>query len=81
MTKQWKAPLEKQRVMPGLKSEVTPFTFKSRLYLLENFKRAEDFPGTPLNARFHEDGFRIRDILADRILSIPLINHYFASAV
>ena len=60
--------------------EVTPFVFKDRFYRIENFKRAEDLPGTPLTEMFHEDGFRIRDIEKDCVISVPLLNHYFATA-
>jgi alpha-L-fucosidase len=60
--------------------EVTPFVFRKRLYRLENFVRSLDFPGAKPQYRFHEDGFRIRDIAADRIIGIPLLNHYFAIA-
>jgi len=68
------------RVVSSIGSEVTPFVFKDRLYRIENFKRCEDFPGQPVQYRFHEDGFRIRDVDSDRIVSVPLLNHYFATA-
>ena len=29
---------------------------------------------------FHEDGFKIRDIAKDIIISVPLMNHYFSTA-
>ncbi len=76
----WENPLAKKGVIRKPGCEVTPFVFKDRLYLLENFKRAEDFPGTALNEMFHEDGFRIRDVEKDLVLSVPLMNHYFATA-
>jgi len=76
----WENPLVNWRMVSTVGSEVTPFVFRKRLYRVENFKRAEDFPGRELTYRFHEDGFRIRDVDEDRIISIPLLNHYFASA-
>jgi alpha-L-fucosidase len=53
---------------------------KGRLYRLENIPRAVDFDTTESYYRYHEDGFRIRDVAEDRIISIPLLNHYFAIA-
>ena len=74
----WQSPLINKRVVSVKGScENTPFLFKDRLYRLENFKRGEDFPGEPLLSRFHEDGFRIRDEAEDRVVSVPLLNHYF----
>lgn len=75
------SPLIKHRIAAPIGSEVTPFVFHDRLYRLENFKRCEDFPGQPVAFRFHEDGFWIRDVEADRVVGIPLRNHYFASAL
>lgn len=77
---QWHNPLIKKGVIKETGCEVTPFVFRDRLYLVENFKRAEDFPGMPLNEMFHEDGFRIRDVEKDLVVSVPLLNHYFATA-
>ena len=76
----WKNPIVKKGVVPGASCEVTPFVFKERLYRVENFKASTNFPGRPAQYRFHEDGFRIRDVEKDQIISIPLLNHYFAIA-
>jgi len=76
----WQNPLQECTLVAGVRSEVTPFVFRDRLYRLENFVRFHDFPGTTPEYRFHEDGFRIRDVAGDRIISIPLLNHYFATA-
>ncbi len=78
--KVWKNPIVKKGVVPLAYAEVTPFVFGNRLYRLENFKRRDDFPNKPSQYRFHEDGFRIRDVEADRVISVPLLNHYFAIA-
>lgn len=81
MTAQWINPITKKGVISKTGScEVTPFVFKDKLYLLENFKKAEEFPGKPLQYKFHEDGFRIRDVESDKIICTPLLNHYFATA-
>ncbi|MCF7853563.1 MAG: hypothetical protein K9N51_02100 [Candidatus Pacebacteria bacterium] len=76
----WTHPLKHKGIVPAKTSEVTPFVFRNRLYRLENFKKSSECPGRPATYRFHEDGFRIRDVMADRVLSIPLLNHYFGIA-
>lgn len=79
----WKHPLPNQlpdNRVHGLHGEVTPFVFRGRLYRLENFTCSSGFPDEKPQYRFFEDGFRIRDMAADRILSVPLLNHYFAIA-
>ena len=76
----WKNPITNARQMDDVRSEITPFVFKGRLYRLENMMRFADFEGKDPQFRYHEDGFRIRDVAEDRIISIPLLNHYFAIA-
>jgi len=76
----WKSPLVKKGRVPVSCGETTPFVFNGRLYRLENFKKSDEFHGKPVQYRFHEDGFRIRDVEADRVVSVPLLNHYFAIA-
>ena len=76
----WKSGLVKKGVVPNSFSETTPFVFNDRLYRLENFMKSQEFLGKPVQYRFHEDGFRIRDVELDRVISVPLLNHYFAIA-
>jgi alpha-L-fucosidase len=76
----WKNPIIHARRMEDVRTEVTPFVFKGRLYRLENMMRFGDFEGKEPPYRYHEDGFRIHDVAADQIISIPLLNHYFAIA-
>ncbi len=76
----WIHPIKGQTLVDGVRSEITPFVFRDRLYRLENIARYLDFPGKPHGYRIQEDGFRIRDVAADRIISIPLLNCYFAVA-
>lgn len=76
----WTNPLKEHVRIAGTIGEVTPFVFRDRLYRIENFMRFNDFSGQPPGYRFHEDGFRIRDVADDRIISIPMLNHYFAIA-
>ena len=76
----WRNPIVKKGAITGAEAEVTPFVFKNRLYRVENFKASADAPNQPVEYRFHEDGFRIRDVETGRVISIPLLNHYFATA-
>lgn len=76
----WKNPPIKQGVVRKKGVETTPFVFMDRFYLLENFGRFYDFPGQDSLYRFHEDGFRIRDVELDAVISVPLLNHYYATA-
>ncbi len=76
----WIHPIDNRRVISSHGGETTPFVFKDKLYRLENIMRSQDFPKKPPQFRFHEDGFRIVDVEADRIISYPLLNHYFATA-
>ena len=79
---EWKPPWQNQRVVRRAGNEVTPFCFKGKYYLLENFFASVLlYPGRPVQHRFQEDGFLIRELDSDRIVSIPLLNHYFASAI
>ncbi|MGI5923805.1 MAG: hypothetical protein ACOX9E_07660 [Lentisphaeria bacterium] len=78
----WRVPWKNEKVVKQNCGEVTPFFFKNRYYLLENFFASSFFyPGHEVKYRYHEDGFLIRDMDSDRIISIPLLNHYFASAI
>ena len=76
--KRWENRLRKTSVIgPRIAGEATPFVFRDRLYRLENHPRYFDFPGRPPQYRSEEDEIRIRDVEADRIVSVPLRNHYF----
>ena len=78
----WRVPWKNEKVVRQNGGEVTPFFFKGRYYLLENFFASSFlYPGHEVKYRYHEDGFLIRDMDSDRIISIPLLNHYFASAI
>jgi|GEM_PF-1667640 len=78
----WKNPLRNRRVMDSaaLPGELSPFRFKGEDYLLENVLAHFLYPGTPVGYRFHENHFRIRRESDDQLISIPLLDHYFASA-
>ena len=77
----WKHPIDNRKVVSKqFGGESTPFVFNDRLYRLENLMRSKDFPKEIPQYLFHEDGFRIRDADTDRVISVPLLNHYFATA-
>ena len=80
MSTSWQNPIVKKGVVPNSYLETTPFVFNGRFYRLENFVKSQEFPGAEVQYRFHEDGFRIRDVAQDRVISVPLLNHYFAMA-
>ena len=72
---EWQNPM---RYLGGLGSplvEVTPFVFNERFYLLENWQKQWEFPGTPDGEMFQRDEIRIRDMASDRIISTPLTGH------
>jgi len=76
----WRNPLIKHGRLGSPLVEVTPFVFKDRLYLLESNQKFWDVPGKKPGDFFHEDTVRIRDIEKDKIISVPLVNHAFATA-
>ncbi|MBI3853557.1 MAG: hypothetical protein HY298_25210 [Verrucomicrobia bacterium] len=71
----WTHPLTHKRKLNSPLVEVTPFVFKERLYLLENWQKQWEFPGSPDGSRFQEDEVRLRDVERDRIVSTPLRGH------
>lgn len=78
----WRVPWKNQKVVRKSGGEVTPFFFKGKFYLLENFFASSFlYPGHEAKYCYHEDGFMVREMDSDRIVSIPLLNHYFASAI
>lgn len=77
----WQAPWKNVKVVRKSGGELSPFYFNGNRYAVENFFGANMFhPGKKVRQFYHEDGFMIRELDSDRILSIPLLNHYFASA-
>ena len=69
----WEHPLVKKGKLDSPLVEVTPFVFKNRFYLLENWQKQWEFPGSPNGSRLQEDEVRIRDVKADRIVSVALV--------
>ena len=58
-----------------------PFVFGDNLYILENNQRFWDIPGTKPGDYFHEDEVRIREVESGNIVSEPLKNHGFGTAL
>jgi alpha-L-fucosidase len=78
----WTNPIIKKGYLHSPLCETTPFVFKGRLYRLESWQKYWELPGTPPpGTRFHEDCVRVWDVEADRLVSIALVNHGFASAL
>ena len=63
---EWKNPLVNSEKLGSPLVEVTPFVFKERLYLLENWQKQWEFPDSPDGVRFQKDEVRIRDLETDR---------------
>ena len=78
----WKSPLVNRRVLDSAAApgEFSPFTFKGENYRTESVLAHYVNPGTPVGYRPHEYYFCIRRESDDRLISIPLFDHYFASA-
>jgi len=68
---------QEHQFLPWTRDEVSPFVFKGKKYLLENVLY-HYYDGHCHPELFHEDHFRIRDAESGRVISRPLLNHYFA---
>jgi alpha-L-fucosidase len=77
----WKSPLVKKGKLGSPLVEVTPFVFKERLYLLENWQKFWELPNPADGHRYQEDQVRIRDVEADKIVSVPLVGHGLGMAL
>ena len=78
----WESPLTNRcrlnsAALPG---EMTPFMFRNEEYRLENVMKhyLDENPDPDMP---HSDHFRIRRVSDDKLISIPLVNHYFATAL
>lgn len=77
----WKNPLVKKGKLNSPLVEVTPFVFKNRFYLLENWQKHWELPGGPDGHRYQEDQVRIRDVETDKIVSVALAGHGLGMAL
>ncbi|MBX7256117.1 MAG: hypothetical protein K1Y02_07120 [Candidatus Hydrogenedentes bacterium] len=71
----WTNPLVYKGKLNSPLVEVTPFVFNERLYLLENWQKQWEFPGSTDGSHTQHDEVRIRDVDADSIVSVPLVGH------
>jgi len=78
----WNPPLTNRKRLDSaaLPGEVTPFLFRGCEYRVENVMAHYLYPAAAVGSHPHEDHFRIRRVEDDRLISIPLMNHYFATA-
>ncbi|GMW03122.1 MAG: hypothetical protein AMXMBFR84_42580 [Candidatus Hydrogenedentota bacterium] len=72
---EWQNRLTKVGKLNSPLVEVTPFIFKGRRCLLENWQRQWEKIGSPDGDRFQEDQVRIRDLETDEIISVALTGH------
>ena len=78
----WKNPIVKRGYLGSPLVEVTPFVFSDRLYRLESWQKYWELPDRPPpDTRAEEDAVRVWDVEADRLVSTPLTNHGFATAL
>ncbi len=73
--KEWKNPILKLGKLHSPLVEVTPFVFKDRLYLLENWQKQWEHANSPDGDYIQEDEIRIRNMISNRIVSTPLVGH------
>jgi alpha-L-fucosidase len=78
---EWQNPLRYLGKLNSPLVEVTPFVFNSRFYLLENWQKQWEFPGSEDGAMTTKDEVRIRDVQEDRVVSIPFIGHGLGMAL
>lgn len=77
----WKNPLVKKGYLNSPLVETTPFVFRDRLYLAENYQAFVDSAEKKLGADSHKDCIRIRDLDKDEIVSIALREHTFGTVL
>lgn len=77
----WQNPIVKQGRLGSPLVETSPFVFGEELYLLENNQKFWDLPNTKPGDFFQEDEVRIRRLKDNKIISIPLKNHGFATVL
>src|SRR5689334_11079494 len=75
----WKNPLVKKGYLHSPLVETTPFVFGNRLYLAENYQAFVDSATKVVGADSDKDELRIRDVEADRVVSVALRRHAFGT--
>lgn len=74
----WEHPLTNWHKLESPLVEVTPFVFNEKLYLMESWQKQWEFSYAKHQELFEQDEVRIRDVAADRIVSVPLVGHGLA---
>jgi len=74
----WKSPFTNRTKLESPLVEVTPFVFNEKLYLMESWQKQWEYSFAKHQELFQEDEVRIRDVAADRIVSVPLVGHGLA---
>ena len=76
----WKNPIVKKGYLHSPVCETTPFVFGGKLYRLESWQKYFDLPNTPPpGTQYHEDSVRVCDVETNKVVSVALTNHGFAS--
>jgi alpha-L-fucosidase len=75
----WKNPLVKKGYLNSPLVETTPFVFRDRLYLAENYQAFVDSAEKKLGADSHKDCLRIRDVDRNEVVSVALREHTFGT--
>ena len=76
----WKNPLVKKGYLNSPLVETTPFVFKDRLYLAENYQAFVDSVSKGLGTDSEKDAIRVRDLETGRTVSVALKEHTFGTA-
>ena len=75
-------PIVKKGYLHSPVCETTPFVLNGRLYRLESWQKYWELPNTPPpGTRYHEDTVRVVDTETNKVVSVALTNHGFASGM
>lgn len=75
----WKHPLTGKEYLNSPLVEVTPFVFKDRLYLAENYQAFVDSESKQFGADAEKDALRIRDVETGELVSTALREQCFGT--
>ena len=77
---EWRNPIVKKGYLHSPVCEASPFVFKGKLYRLESWQKYWELPGLPPpGTRFHEDCVRVCDAETNKVVSVAMTSHGFAS--
>ena len=76
----WRNPIVKKGYLHLPVCEASPFVFKGKLYRLESWQKYWELPGLPApGTQYHEDCVRVYDTETNKVVSVAMVNHGFAS--